>query len=194
VRKLTAKRIAQVWMHHTGHDTSKSFGTKTREWEMDTVVKLVFADETKTAFTMSFEKARLRNPANWPEFDTRTISLTPDGWASEPARGKPQTGKGAEEAKQLRTAVLDAYNRLSATVEPTPDVDGKPVRKVETDKLRDEVKNRGWLDTKETGGLTGGGRMAFLRTKTALLASGRYFENEGLFWEGGIFPAVDDVF
>jgi hypothetical protein len=30
--------IAQVWLHDTGHDTTKGFGTKTREWEMDTVI------------------------------------------------------------------------------------------------------------------------------------------------------------
>src|SRR4029077_9529894 len=62
VRNLTARRIAQIWLHHTGHDVSKGFGTKTREWEMDTVAKLNFADESHEAFTMEFTKARLRTP------------------------------------------------------------------------------------------------------------------------------------
>ena len=44
IGKITSKRIGQIWLHHTGHDTSKSFGTKTREWEMDTVVKLTTDD------------------------------------------------------------------------------------------------------------------------------------------------------
>ena len=40
VRWLSERRIAQIWLHHTGHETSKGYGTKTREWEMDTVVSL----------------------------------------------------------------------------------------------------------------------------------------------------------
>ena len=40
MRKISARRIAQVWLHHTGHDASKGFGTKTREWELDTVAAL----------------------------------------------------------------------------------------------------------------------------------------------------------
>ena len=40
MRKISSNRIGQVWLHHTGHDSSKGFGTKTREWEMDTVLSL----------------------------------------------------------------------------------------------------------------------------------------------------------
>ena len=37
-RMLSGRRIGPSWMHHTGHDANKGFGTKTREWEMDTVI------------------------------------------------------------------------------------------------------------------------------------------------------------
>jgi RecA-family ATPase len=30
MRRISSRRSAQIWLHHTGHDTSKSFGTKTR--------------------------------------------------------------------------------------------------------------------------------------------------------------------
>ena len=40
-RQLSGRRIAQVWLHHAGHDATKGFGTKTREWEMDTVIALL---------------------------------------------------------------------------------------------------------------------------------------------------------
>lgn len=33
IRQLSSRRIAQVWLHHTGHDTNKGFGTKTSQWE-----------------------------------------------------------------------------------------------------------------------------------------------------------------
>ena len=32
-----ARSIGQMWFHHTGHDESKSYGSKAREWQMDTV-------------------------------------------------------------------------------------------------------------------------------------------------------------
>lgn len=192
VWKLTARRIAQVWMHHTGHDTSKSFGTKTREWEMDTIVKLTFVDETKTAFTVSFEKARLRTPANAAEFQPRTLSLGPNGWITEPVRGAPGTGRKSDDIVKVTRATVDAYNRLASAVEPTADVDGRKVRKVRTDALRGEVKSRGWLDTKETGGLTGAARMIFLRAKGDLISTGRFIEIDGWFWESAAFLEVED--
>ena len=40
IRQLSARRIAQVWLNHTGHDASRSFGTKTKEWEFDGVIML----------------------------------------------------------------------------------------------------------------------------------------------------------
>jgi hypothetical protein len=51
VRWLSAQRIAQVWLHHA-NDFGKSFGDKTREWEMEAVIKLskVEGDETAVLF------------------------------------------------------------------------------------------------------------------------------------------------
>ena len=37
VLNLTKRRIGQLWLHHVGHDKSRLYGTKTREWIMDTV-------------------------------------------------------------------------------------------------------------------------------------------------------------
>ena len=132
----------------------------------------------------------MRTPANAHEFKPLTISLEPDGWSSEPARGRPGTGRGAEEAARIRRAIVDAYERLSAALAETPDENGEPVRKVKTDSLRNEVKSRGWLDTLETGGLTGAARMAFLRVKSELLAGGRYLEKDGWFWAVNVFSAT----
>src|SRR5262249_38925866 len=33
IRSLTKHGIAQIWFHHTGHDESKSYGSKAREWQ-----------------------------------------------------------------------------------------------------------------------------------------------------------------
>jgi hypothetical protein len=61
---LTKRKIGQMWIHHTGHDETKSYGTKTREWQMDTVVFMEEAkrDDTDVSFTLSFRKARERTP------------------------------------------------------------------------------------------------------------------------------------
>ena len=59
---------------------------------------------------------------------------------------------------------------------------GQQVRKIETEKLRDEVRRRGFLDVKETGALTATARSLFHRAKTDLIASHTFVENDGLFW------------
>src|SRR5437773_8048656 len=84
VRKLTGKRIAQIWVHHTGHDESKSYGTKTREWQQDTVVKLetVEHEYTDVSFRMIFTKARERTPRNRLQFVDAHIALLNNEWTS----------------------------------------------------------------------------------------------------------------
>jgi RecA-family ATPase len=40
MQKLTGQHIGQLWIHHTGHNEQQSYGTKTREWQLDTVALL----------------------------------------------------------------------------------------------------------------------------------------------------------
>jgi hypothetical protein len=56
------------------------------------------------------------------------------------------------------------------------------VRKVPIDKLREEVKSRGFLETKDTGGLTDTARKIFQRAKTDLIDAKTHIEAEGQFW------------
>ena len=72
IRWLTSNHIAQVWLHHA-NDNGKSFGDKTREWEMDTVVFLSRpigedGEPDDTAIKLEFRKARLRTAANAGQF------------------------------------------------------------------------------------------------------------------------------
>ena len=50
------------------------------------------------------------------------------------------------------------------------------------DTLRDEVKRRGFLDIKETGGMTNASRLLYHRAKTDLIASGNFIEHDDQFW------------
>jgi hypothetical protein len=68
VCELSARRIAQVWLNHA-NDIGKSYGDKTRLWEMDTVAKLSPVEGDDGAIRFEFEKARLRTPANADQFE-----------------------------------------------------------------------------------------------------------------------------
>jgi hypothetical protein len=85
VKDLTRRKIAQIWIHHTGHDTTRSYGTKTREWQMDVVALLeaVERPEADLAFALKFTKARERTPGNRGDFEPTIIALAGDRWASE---------------------------------------------------------------------------------------------------------------
>jgi hypothetical protein len=85
VRGLSKRSIGQLWFHHTGHDEKKSYGSKAREWQMDTVIlmKREGADqESDIEFGIQFTKARERTPRNRSDFDEVTISLRDDRWHS----------------------------------------------------------------------------------------------------------------
>ena len=45
----------QVWFHHTGHDESRSYGSKAREWQMDCVaiMEKVHDPDSDLAFSLS---------------------------------------------------------------------------------------------------------------------------------------------
>jgi RecA-family ATPase len=115
MRKLSRGRIAQLWLHHTGHDTGKAFGTKTREWEMDTVVSLKKGDENGDSVALEFKKARLRTLENRHQFEARLIRCEEAGWVSlSPLTTNKKTQ--SSEANALKKEVLNAYDRLADSV------------------------------------------------------------------------------
>jgi hypothetical protein len=87
VRNLTQRRIGQIWTHHTGHDETRSYGTSTRQWQMDTVVHMekVERADTDVSFELTFRKARERTPATRADFEHVRIALINDQWISEGA-------------------------------------------------------------------------------------------------------------
>jgi hypothetical protein len=183
IRKITSRRIAQIWLHHTGHDTSKGFGTKTREWEMEAVVSLTKTEGT--AILMEFKKARLRTPQSADQFKPRTIERNENGWDATGDEASKTKTAGKSEIEIIKAALLDAYDQLADNRENSPGFDGKPVMKVSVEKLREELKDRGFLETKDSGGLTNRARTYFNRAKTELLSPPKpsLFEKEGHLWK-----------
>ena len=88
---LTRRAIGQVWIHHTGHDTSRQYGTKTREWEMDTYAQLDRLEGGDINFLLTFRKARERNPTNREQFADMQIGLVDDQWVHQSAEGSRKT-------------------------------------------------------------------------------------------------------
>jgi hypothetical protein len=94
VDALTKRAIGQIWVHHTGHDTTRSYGTKTREWRMDTTIHLTEEKraDTDVSFRLEFQKARERTPETRRDFEDVTVALVDDQWTCSAAtlkRGKP---------------------------------------------------------------------------------------------------------
>lgn len=110
VRELTRRNIGQVWVHHTGHDEGKSYGTKTREWQLDTVglLKRVEQPDTDIAFTLEFTKSRERAPHNRSDFASVTIILKDDQWQIENATFKAQTKPPSPLGRKFYDALADA--------------------------------------------------------------------------------------
>ena len=87
IRALTRRGIGQIWLHHTGHDESHSYGTKTREWQMDTVIGLetIERPDTDVSFQLNFRKARERTPTTRADFTDTRIALVDNRWTSDAA-------------------------------------------------------------------------------------------------------------
>src|SRR5262245_7827006 len=180
IKQIARSKIAQIWLHHTGHDSSRSFGTKTREWEMEAVVMLTWlgddgrSDEPQSAeFQLEFKKARLRDPYNYKQFATKIVKLTEDGFEFTNAAGR--RAKATSEAEIIRRAFIDAYDRLADGKNKEPGFDGSPVVKVAVDAIRDEMKKRGFLTLNDKSQIDAAGRKNFQRAKTSLTGTSKSF-------------------
>ena len=123
VRALTRRSIGQLWFHHTGHDETKGYGSKAREWQMDTVAIMEKVEsEDDIAFTLKFTKARERTPDNRADFEPVTMSLRGDEWhhgKPTPIK-KPVTGKNKVALDALKKA-LNAAGAIPPTCADIPD-------------------------------------------------------------------------
>jgi hypothetical protein len=79
---LTKRKIGQLWLHHTGHDEARSYGTKTREWQMDTVLfgERVERPDTDVSMKLTFRKARERTPLTRADFADIDVALVAGEW------------------------------------------------------------------------------------------------------------------
>jgi hypothetical protein len=145
VKDLTARDIGQLWVHHTGHDTTRGYGTKTRQWQMDTVIQAnkVQRSDTDVSFTIEFHKARERTPENRREFEECTIALVNDEWIT--------SGKTTKKEKMSPSnkKFLDALTNVYASGQ-TEMFDGRKVVRVEH--WRAECERLGLVESEKVAG------------------------------------------
>lgn len=139
VNSLTKRSIGQLWVHHTGHDATRSYGTKTREWRMDTVIHATEQKriDTDVSFSLEFQKARERTPETRRDFEDVTIALVDDAWICSAAAVKQ--GKPAPLEVKFLQALLDAMAGAEA-------IKHQSWKAVRTDAWKAECIRRGLLD------------------------------------------------
>lgn len=124
MRTLTKRKVGCLWIHHTGHDASRAYGTKTREWQLDLVMvaEKVNDVEADIAVKLTFPKARQRKPSTSADYKPVTLRLIGDTWESTSAErnGRRSMPKDAHVAMDtLREAISQAGEPVSC-VGPVP--------------------------------------------------------------------------
>jgi AAA domain len=171
VTALTANGIGQLWVHHTGHDTTKGYGTKTREWQMDTVIHLteIARPDTDVSFSLEFTKARERTPDTRSDFEEVTIALVNDEWitsAKTVKRGKVSP-VGEKYFEAFCEAISESHERF----------DGQPAAELKAC-LR-HCERKGLIDPVARDNTK---RAKFSKYKLELFAANRVACNENLIW------------
>jgi hypothetical protein len=120
---LLGLRCGWLLIHHTGHDATRGYGDKAKEWHVDTVALLQAVAETEAdvAFDLSFTKARRRTPANRADFEKRRIELRQGEWftGAVETRRKAKLTAGQE---IVYRALIMAIDREGETVPAGADV------------------------------------------------------------------------
>ena len=171
VRSLTKQKIGQVWAHHTGHDESRGYGDKTREWQLDTVALMVKVErpETDIAFTLSFSKARERTPANRADFADILVALLGDEWTFESAAGQRR-----ERVSPLGLKFLDALTE--ALIDTGEQRNGRRSTTIEA--WRTACVNRGLLDNSKEHSA----RTLLAKHRRELIAANRIACADAVIW------------
>jgi len=162
--------IESAFGNHTGHDESRGYGTKTREWQQDTVVRLETIEHelTNVSFRLAFTKSRARTPETRRDFQDVTIALINNVWVSSVVT--KQTKPSPTAAKFLE-ALHDAFATYEAVV-------FQSLRAVKLDQWIRECVRRGPLDKAKPNSM----RALFSKYKLELIRDNHIACNDDLVW------------
>ncbi len=169
---LTKRRIGILWINHTGHDATRSYGTSTREWQLDVVMIAEKADDPAAdiAMKLSFTKARQRRPENRDDYEPVVLRLKDDAWTSESAAVEHKL-KQEDHALQLLQRAIDEEGKQSP---------GLPagVRGVGTDLWKKYCETFDLTTSDKPGSLD----KAFERARKALLKNKKISSKQRIVW------------
>jgi AAA domain len=142
-------------------------------------IKKMRDEDDEQSFTVTLARIILGHTKKGREVSTLVVETV-----------EPGAAEGAKQDKRkaidiLRDEFIAAYDRLADFAPKSLGLDNRSsVLKVKVDAVRDELKNRGFLETKETGGITDTARSQFQRVKTELAKTkgGKFAEDKGLIW------------
>jgi AAA domain/Primase C terminal 2 (PriCT-2) len=149
-RDLTRREVGQLWIHHTGHDESHGYGSKTREWQLDVVTLMERIEQpgADIAFRLTFPKARERAPENRADFDPVIITLAADQWAYE-ASSPIVRGDKLPKTQQQALLILDELNTKGDVTEAEwreACIESRKISTSEVRRLRKDAFNRVYRD------------------------------------------------
>jgi hypothetical protein len=176
VQELTKRSIGQIWIHHTGHDETRSYGDKTKEWQLDVVGFMTGDGEGFIDFKLEFKKARERSGDNYQDFVPHKVSLENDEWISWPA--EPSNAKKAPKEKTAKDRCFDILARLMniKAIDLPQAFGGKAVARPE------------WQEASVSGGVCSNAK-SFYNHKVALKAEGKIGEFGDFVWIAA--PSLD---
>lgn len=173
IRKLTQRSVGQIWVHHSGLDTSRGYGSSTREWQLDTVLHLdaFQRPDTDVSFDLSFRKARERTPDTRDDFADVRIALVNDDWAFQ-VTGNIRKGKKPSPKAYI---FFEALN--DALVSHSQRHHGRP--SVTQDQWQSECVRRGLIDKDSK---PNSARSLFSKYRLELLGDGMIACDGDLVW------------
>lgn len=169
VTALRRRRVAQIWLNHTGADQTRAYGDRTKEYDLHSVaVMKPLGRKDEVAFRLSFSKKREFSPANRDDFADVEVALIEDKWTHSMRRSKgeavaaeaaaPAAGakkRVSPEAEKYLAALVEAYaanferpaDWLAACASAgLVDLKGEPTSRFRFYKYRRELKGAGLID------------------------------------------------
>jgi hypothetical protein len=143
-----------------------------------TIMKMRDDDGTQS-FTVRLARVVLGKTKKGREVSTLVVESVEPGAAEDIKQDKRKA------AEILRDEFVAAYDRLTDGAPKSLGLDDRSsVLKVPVDKVRDELKSRGFLETDEKGNLSATARSHFQRVKAELVKTkgGKFAEEKGLIW------------
>jgi len=141
IKSLTRRRIGQLWIHHTGINEARGYGTDTKNWQFDTVILMErnHGSQADISFNLKFQKARRRTPATRQYYDPVSIELVDNEWrSSEAVGGTVKLPPREKLALRILQSYLSEHGEKRITMR-----DGPAVTACKWQGWRDFLKQRG---------------------------------------------------